>query len=90
MKNFDWNSIDELLMEELIYNFNYIDQYIKLKGWQVDVGKGISQNFELSCEGFMLGGGERYKHDVGTYSDGKKQDHYVPHFVYLIIQTSLK
>jgi hypothetical protein len=54
------------------------------------VGKGISQNFELSCEGFMLGGGERYKHDVGTYSDGKKQDHYVPHFVYLIIQTSLK
>jgi hypothetical protein len=58
MKKFHWTSIDELLMKELICNFNYIDQSIKPKGRQVDVREGISQNFELSCEGFMLGGGE--------------------------------
>jgi len=56
MKKFDWTSTDELLMKELICNFNYIDQYIKFKGREVDVGEGISQFFELSCEGFMLGG----------------------------------
>jgi len=47
MKKFDWTSIDELLMKELICNFNYIDQYIKFKGRQVDVGERISQFFEL-------------------------------------------
>jgi hypothetical protein len=32
MNKFDLTSIDELLMKELICNFNFIDQYIKLKG----------------------------------------------------------
>lgn len=58
MKKFDWTSIDELVMKELICNFDYIDQYIKFKGWQVDVGEGISQFLKLSYEGFMLGGEE--------------------------------
>jgi hypothetical protein len=58
MKKFDCTSIDEFLMNELICNFNYIDQYIKFKGWQVDVQEGISQFLKLSCEGFMLGGEE--------------------------------
>jgi hypothetical protein len=37
-------------MKEMINNYNHANQYVKLKGRQIDIGEGVVNFFGLSCE----------------------------------------
>ncbi len=55
-KKFDWTHINEPLVKELICNFNYDNQYVKLERQHIDIGEeGITKVFKLLCEGLMAG-----------------------------------
>jgi hypothetical protein len=37
IRKLDWIIVDELITKEMISNYNHVDQYVKLKGRQIDV-----------------------------------------------------
>jgi hypothetical protein len=73
---------------ELIYNFNYDDEYVKLQGQQINIGEeGITKVFKLPCEGLMVAK-EGYNNVATTYFIGTQQDHYVLKLGYVITQAN--
>jgi hypothetical protein len=44
----------------MIGSYNYVDQYVKLKGKQINVGKGVARIFGLSRKGIVPIGRESY------------------------------
>jgi hypothetical protein len=46
----DWTLVDEPVVKKMINNYNHADQYVRLKGNQIDIGEGIGRIFGLSCE----------------------------------------
>jgi hypothetical protein len=50
IKKLNWILIDELIVKEMINNYNHANQYVKLKGKQIDIGEGVVKFFGISCE----------------------------------------
>jgi hypothetical protein len=59
-------------VKEMIGNYNHADQYVKLKGRQINVGEG------------MADGKESYYPIVVTYFIGNEDEHYILCSKYLI------
>jgi hypothetical protein len=56
LKKLNLIHINALLMKELICNFNYDNQYVKLEKRQINIGEeGIAKMFKLPCGGLMVG-----------------------------------
>jgi hypothetical protein len=71
--------VDEPIVKEMISNYNHADQYVKLKGRQIDVGEeGVARIFGLSREGIIPIGRESYNPIVATYFIGDEHEHYIP------------
>jgi hypothetical protein len=71
--------VDEPIVKELISSYNYVDQYVKLKGRQIDIGKeGMARILCLSHEGIIPIGRESYNPIVATYFIGDEHEHYIP------------
>jgi hypothetical protein len=91
LKKIDWTHINEPLAKELICSFNFDNQYVKLQGRQIDIGKeGIVKVIKLPCEGLMARAVEGYNGVVATYFVGFQQDHYIFKLRYLIAQANGK
>jgi hypothetical protein len=89
LKKFNWIHINEPMAKELICSFNYEDQYVKLQGQQIDIGKDSTVKvFKLPCEGLMARALERYNGVVATYFVNTQQDHYIIKSGYLIAQAN--
>ncbi len=69
----------------MISNYNHADQYVKLKGRQINIGKGVARVFGLSHKEIVPIGRESYNPIVTTYFIGN--EHYVPCLGYLIAKT---
>ncbi len=68
LKKLDQTCINEPLAKELFYSFNYDNQYVKLRGQQINISEeGIAKVFKLPCEGLMAGTQEGYNGVVATY-----------------------
>ncbi len=39
IKKLNWTLVDELVVKEMVYSYNHVSPYVKLKGRQIDVGK---------------------------------------------------
>jgi hypothetical protein len=53
IRKLDWTPIDEPIVKEMVNNYNHANQYVKLKGRQINVGKGVARIFVLSPEGVV-------------------------------------
>jgi hypothetical protein len=47
IKKLDWSPIDEPIVKEMVNNYNHANQYVKLKGRQINV-RGVANFFGLS------------------------------------------
>ncbi len=55
IKKLNQTLMDELIVKEMINSYKHVDQYVKLKGRQIDVRKkGVARIFGLSCERIVL------------------------------------
>ncbi len=79
IKKLDWTLVDEPIVKELINIYNHADQYVKLKGRQINVGEGVTRMFSLSCEGIVPIGRESYNQIVTTYFIGDGHERYIPY-----------
>ncbi len=39
IKKLNWTLVDEPIMKEMVNSYNHVNQYVKLKGRQINVGK---------------------------------------------------
>ncbi len=85
IKKLDWTLVDELVVKEMISNYNHADQYVKLKGRQINAREGVARVFGLSHKEIVPIGRESYNPIVATYLIGN--EHYVPCLRYLIAKT---
>jgi hypothetical protein len=91
LKKLDWTHINEPLVKELIFSFNYDDQYVKLQGRQINISEeGIVKVFKLLCKGLMARAQEGFNGVDATYFVSTHQDHYVIKLGYLIAQANGK
>jgi hypothetical protein len=51
--------------------------------------EGVVEVFKLPCSGLVLGRKEGYNTSIASYFIGKKRDHYIPQFGYVIIKTNI-
>jgi len=79
--------IDELVVKEMVNNYNHANWYVKLKGRQNDEG-GVARIFGLSYEGVVPIGRESYNLIVATCFIGDEHEHYIPHIEYLIVKAN--
>ncbi len=77
-------------MKEMISIYNHVDQCVRLKGRQIDVGKGVARIFGLLCEGIVPIGRESYNPIVATYFIGDEHEHYILCSCYLITKVDGK
>jgi hypothetical protein len=76
-------------VKELICNFDYDNQYVKLEKQHIDIGEeGIAKVFKLPCEGLMVGAREGYNGVPAIYYTWTQQDHYVFKSGYVIAQAN--
>ncbi len=71
--------VDELVVKEMVNNYNHANQYVKLKGRQNDEAKGVARIFGLSRDGVVPIGRESYNLIVATCFIGNEHEHYIPH-----------
>jgi hypothetical protein len=90
IKKLDWTLIDELVKKEMINNYNHANQYVKLKGKQINVGEEVARIFHLSCEGIVPIKRKNYNPIVATYFIGDDHEHYIPCSRYLTTKTNGK
>ncbi len=74
IKKLKWTLVDELVVKEMIHSYNHADQYVKLKGRQINVGEGMARIFGLSHEGIVPIGKESYNPIVVTYFIGNEDE----------------
>ncbi len=85
IRKLDWTFIDELVVRDMVNNYNHANQYVKLKGRQIDMGEeGVARIFGLFHEGVGPIGRESYNPIVATYFIGDEHEHYIQHSRYLI------
>jgi hypothetical protein len=84
LRKLDWIYIDEPLAKEFIYNFQHVDQYIKLNDKHFNLGKGVVQVFEFPWERIVGRRRKGYNLTITNYFTRTKHEHDVPHFGYLI------
>jgi phage gp37-like protein len=78
-------------MKEMVNSYNHANQYVKLKGRQIDVREeGVAKKFGLSHEGVVLIGRESYNPIVATYFTGDEHEHNIPCSGYLIAKADGK
>ncbi len=53
IKKLDWTLVDELIVKEMISSYDHADQYVELKGKQINIGEGMAMIFVLSREGIV-------------------------------------
>ncbi len=53
IKKLDWTLVDELIVKEMIGSYDHADQYVELKGKQINIGEGMAMIFVLSREGIV-------------------------------------
>jgi hypothetical protein len=87
IRKLDWTLVDVLVMKEMINSYNHANQYVKLKGRQINIGKGVARIFGLSRKGIVPIGRESYNPIVVTYFIGDEHEHYIPRLSYLIAKT---
>jgi hypothetical protein len=91
IRKLNWILGDELVMKEMVSSYNHVNQYVKLKGKQIDVGKeGVARSFGLSHEGVVQIGKESYNLIVATYFTGDEHERYISLSRYLIAKTNGK
>ncbi len=61
----------------MVNSYNHANQYVKLKGRQIDKGKGVARIFRLSHEGVVPIGRESYKPIVATCFIGDEHEHHI-------------
>jgi hypothetical protein len=71
----------------MISIYNHANQYVKLKGRQINIGEGMTRIFGLFHKGIVPIGQESYNPIIATYSIGDEYEHYIPHSGYLIAKT---
>lgn len=77
--------VDELVVRNMVSSYNHANQYVKLKGRQINMGEeGVEFFFGLSHERVVPIGKESYNSIVATYFIGDEHEHYIPHSRYLI------
>jgi len=84
IRKLDWTSVNGPIVKEMISSYKHADQYVRLKGRQIDVKKGVARIFGLSCEGIVPIGRESYNLVVVTYFIRDEHEHYILHSCYLI------
>ncbi len=72
----------------MVNSYNHANQYVKLKGRQIDEGKGVARTFRLSHEGVVPIGRESYKPIVATCFTGDEHEHYIARLGYIIAKTN--
>jgi hypothetical protein len=72
----------------MISNYNHANQYVKLKGRQINVGEG--RIFGLSHKRIVPIGKESYNPIIAIYFIGDEHEHYIPRSCYLIAKTYAK
>jgi hypothetical protein len=71
-------------MNKMINNYNHANQYVKLKGRQINVGGRMARIFGLSRERIVPIGRESYNPIVVTYFIGNEDEHNILRSRYLI------
>jgi hypothetical protein len=67
MKKFEWTTIDEPLVKELICNFHHDDHINNLQGCKIDLGKArVATILKLPWEGLVIKRKEGYNSIVAT------------------------
>jgi hypothetical protein len=64
-------------VKEMVSNYNHVNQYVKMKGRQINVGEGMARIFGLSSEGVVPIGKESYNPIVATYFTRDEHEHYI-------------
>jgi hypothetical protein len=78
-------------MKEMIIKYNRADQYVKLKGRQIDVGEeGMARIFYLFYKGIVPIGRENYNPIIEIYFIKDEHEHYIPCSSYLIAKANGK
>jgi hypothetical protein len=91
IRKLNWILGDELVMKEMVNSYNHVNQYVKLKGRQIDVGKeGVARSFGLSHERVVQIGRESYNPIVATYFTRDEYERYISLLVYLIAKVNGK
>jgi hypothetical protein len=72
----------------MINNYNHANQYVKLKGRQINIGEGMVRIFGLSHEGIVPIRIESYNPIVATYFTGDEHEHYISHSKYFIVKAN--
>ncbi len=73
----------------MISNYNHVDQYVKLKGRQIDVWKEkVTTIFWFIRERIVPIGRKSYNPIVATYFIRNEHEHYIPHSGYLIAKAN--
>jgi hypothetical protein len=75
-------------VKEKVNIYNHSNQYVKLKGRQINKGEGVARIFGLSCERVVPIGRESYNPIVATCFIENEHEHYIPHIGYLIAKAN--
>jgi hypothetical protein len=84
IRKLGWTLVNELVVKEMISSYNHVDQYVRLKGRQIDIREGVARIFGLSYEGIVPIGRKSYDLVVVTYFIRDEHEHYILHSCYLI------
>jgi hypothetical protein len=87
IKKLDWSPIDEPIVKEMVNNYNHANQYVKLKGRQINV-RGVAKIFGLSYERVVPIGRESYNPIVATYFIKYEHKHFIPCSRYMIAKAN--
>jgi hypothetical protein len=87
IRKLDWTPIDEPIVKEMVNSYNYANQYVKLKGRQMDI-KGVARICGLSHEGVVPIGRESYNPIVAIYFIKDEHEHYIPCLRYPIAKAN--
>ncbi len=84
-RKLNWTFVNELVVRDMVNSYNHANQYVKLKGRQIDMGEeGVARIFGLSHEGVIPIGRKNYNLIIATYFIGDEHEHYIPRSRYLI------
>ncbi len=73
-----WTFIDESIARDMVNSYNHANQYVKLKGRQIDMGEeGVANFFGLFHERVAPTRRESYNPIVATYFICDEHEHYV-------------
>jgi hypothetical protein len=51
IRKLDWTLVDEPIVKEMMNSYNHANQYVKLKGKQINIGEGMGRIFGYPMKG---------------------------------------